>query len=53
MAKAPKNQDINTVSSNLSSLDKYLKDNSNHHFAFDNPVDYVISSGSLVIGDGG
>ena len=49
MAKAPKNQDINTVSSKLSSLDKYLKDNSNYHFAFDNPVDYVISSGSLVL----
>mgnify|MGYP000984364645 CR=1 FL=1 len=49
MAKPPKNQEANATASKLSSLDKYLKDNSNYHFAFDNPVEYVISSGSLVL----
>jgi RecA/RadA recombinase len=49
MARPPKNQDANTVASKLSSLDKYLKDNSEHHFAFDNPVEYIVSSGSLVL----
>ena len=44
MARPPKNQDANTVASKLSSLDKYLKDNSEHHFAFDNPVEYTVSS---------
>ena len=28
-------------------LDKYLKDNSEYHYAFDGNIDYVVSSGSL------
>jgi len=49
MARPSKNQENNTVASKLSSLDRYLKENSDYHFAFDVPVDYVVSSGSLVL----
>jgi len=49
MGRPPKNQDSNTVASKLSELDKYLKENSEYHFAYDNPVEYVVSSGSLVL----
>lgn len=49
MGRPPKNQDSETVSSKLSALDKYLKENSEYHFAFDNPIEYVVSSGSLVL----
>ena len=31
----------------LSTLDQYLKDNSDFHYAFEKPVNYVVSSGSL------
>ena len=33
--------------SSLGLLDKYLKDNSEYHYAFDGNIDYVVSSGSL------
>jgi len=49
MGRPPKNQDSNTVSTKLTSLDRYLKENSEYHFAYDNPVEYVVSSGSLVL----
>lgn len=36
-----------TVEKRMSALDKYLKDNSDYHYAFDGNIDYVVSSGSL------
>lgn len=36
-----------TVTGKLSVLESYLKENKDHHFSNLNPVDYVISSGSL------
>jgi len=48
MGRTPKNNS-DTVESKLSELDKYLKQNSEHHFAFDTPIEYVVSSGSLVL----
>lgn len=41
MAKTKEKED------SMSLLDKYLKDNSDYHYAFDGNVDYTVSSGSL------
>lgn len=38
-----------TESDKLSQLDQYLKDNSEHHYAFGERVDYVVGSGSLTL----
>lgn len=35
--------------SKTSKLESYLKSNSDHHYAFDDEIDYVVSSGSLVM----
>ncbi len=43
MAKAKQE----STSDKLNQLDRYLKDNSDHHYAFDKKIDYVVSSGSL------
>jgi RecA/RadA recombinase len=49
MGRPPKNPEAGTVASKLSSLDKYLKENSKYHFAFDSPIEYTVSSGSLTL----
>lgn len=49
MGRPPKNQDSSSMDNKLASLDRYLKENSKYHFAFDTPVEYVVSSGSLVL----
>jgi RecA/RadA recombinase len=36
-------------SNKLRVLDSILKDNKEHHYAFDNNIDYVVSSGSLTL----
>jgi len=42
-----KNKEEKEKENPMSLLDKYLKDNSEYHYAFDQAVDYVVSGGSL------
>ena len=47
MAKIKEQKEEASDTKQMSVLDKYLKDNSDYHYAFDEAVDYVVSSGSL------
>jgi RecA/RadA recombinase len=50
MGRPRKNQNVEEgPSSKLRVLQSILKDNKDHHYAFDNNIDYVISSGSLTL----
>ena len=42
-------QEESSSSNKLRVLDSILKDNKEHHYAFDNNIDYVVSSGSLTL----
>ena len=41
--------DADTSSGKMKVLDNILNRNKDHHYAFDNNIDYVISSGSLTL----
>ena len=52
MAKQKKDapeQEPSTESGKMKVLDQILKVNKDHHYAFDNTIDYVVSSGSLTM----
>ena len=47
--KEAQEQAEQTASGKLKVLDNILNRNKDHHYAFDNNIDYVISSGSLTL----